>query len=82
MVVLVGREEFWVRYNPLGCAVGFVRIDVVGDSLEAAQRSFTPLANDQRKEFADGWKYVRVDLGKLRNLTGCLRGRCSHGEWP
>jgi hypothetical protein len=78
---MVGKMEFWLRYRPNGCVAGYVRIDEVKD-MGGAQKFFVPDAAKRRQEILDGWKYVMVDQGKLRNATGCLQGRCSHKEWP
>jgi hypothetical protein len=74
----MGTTEYWVRFNPHGCAVSSCTVDFAGPLESDAHRMFTPKVADRRREAAEGWWMGKVDQDGLDELVPCLRGRCKH----
>jgi len=73
------QPEFWVRYNPAGCATGSVRVAYVGLLPDDAHKEFTPKVADRRREAAEGWRHELADRARWdTEARPCLMNRCTH----
>lgn len=43
------KPEFWLRFDPSGCAHGSVRVEYVGLLPDDAHKEFTPKIADRRR---------------------------------
>lgn len=77
------QPEFWVRFDPQGCAQSSVHHDEVGRDADEAHRRFVPRAEKRRREIKQGWTIRAVTQTEFSAETvQCFYGKCSHHPAP
>lgn len=74
-------RQFWVRFNPAGCAEGSALAEYVGPLVEDAHKEFTPRVKDRRREAAEGYRHELLNGDEWdRRAKPCLMGECGHRQ--